>query len=595
MGNYTEKTSRGTPEGHVERPGKRHCKDPEQLVTGTVRQLVQGSENDPEVMKLRDDPKAVKLAVQQQGTSLKYASERLRDDAVVVKLAVQRDGHSLEYASERLRNDPEVVKLAVQTRFSGTSLEYASERLRDDAEVVKLAVQNNGISLQYASERLRDDPEVVKLAVQNNGTSLKYASERLRDDPEVVRLAVQSDVFSLQYASKLVRNDPSIVNAADPGLQHLACSAGFKALEIAPEQLRDDPDFVRTAVLQSPHALQFASQRLRNDPRIVKAAVQRDGDALQFASELLRDDLELVITAVRNSGSALRYASKALQGDAETVQSAALAKRNYCSVLPYASCQLQQDMGPMLVALADIRMAQEAHNHKGALAVLSKLQPPLNQHPLLLRAAGLLNAELPGINDTKKEHGQIILSVKFDLHADGSHVASSVYDAMCRNSALDKFKIYLPNTFGKGFCRDMKTATVEQGHCFGACERKCCKATCDGNNGSEIQFGRRILCRDFPGKITTHSCWAWSFRWHLRCAAQGSSGLMVQVEESGGLGAGQRIETRMAAEEGLKVVRVEVPEHGWADDAVRRLGEEITRWRARGCDKQLQVIKRGDY
>jgi len=533
-----------------------------------------------------DDPSFVKIAVQNDSNALQYASWKLRDDHKIVKLAVEKSGGTLPCASYRPRDDPEVVKCAVQN--DGRALKNASERLRDDPEVVKLAVQNNGHALEYASERLRDDPEVMRLAVQDSGNALQDASERLRDDPEVVSLAVQELGPALQYASKRLQNHSELTRA----MMHVEVVHALRY----PAPVESIPSFIRTlANVNDVEALMLAPEQLRNDPDVVKIAVQQSAKALKFASQNMRNDPEIVKAAVRNDGSALLYVHMDLRNDPEIVKTAAFAKKNYGNVRQYASLKLQREMGPMLVALADIRLAQETHNHRGALAVLEKLQPPLNQHPLLLHAAGLLGSESAEILDEKKHHGQIILSVKFDLHAHGSRVASAVYEAMSRNSFLEKFMIYLTNTFSKDFCGDMNKVTVLEGHCFGGCERKCCEPVYKADNGSEIQFGRKFMCKDFPGEVTTHSCWAWSFRWHLRRAAQRRCGLMVQIQERDGLGQGQQIETRMAGYEGLKVLRIEVPEHGWADDAARRLAEDILRWRARGCDKQFQVIKRGDY
>jgi hypothetical protein len=65
---------------------------------------------------------------------------------------------------------------------NGTSLKYASDRLKDDESIVMVAVQNRGYALIYASDRLKDNEAVVLSAVKRNGAALKYASDRLRSD-----------------------------------------------------------------------------------------------------------------------------------------------------------------------------------------------------------------------------------------------------------------------------------------------------------------------------------------------------------------------------------------------------------------------------
>jgi hypothetical protein len=71
-------------------------------------------------------------------------------------VAVRQNGMSLKHVCDnaRLRNDKELILEAVNQ--DGTSLMFASDKLRNDEEVVLVAVSQNKASLQYASERLRN-------------------------------------------------------------------------------------------------------------------------------------------------------------------------------------------------------------------------------------------------------------------------------------------------------------------------------------------------------------------------------------------------------------------------------------------------------
>ena len=100
----------------------------------------------------------------------------LRADRELVKLAVQQGGYALEYASEELRADRELVKLAVQP--NGLALEYAAEELRAGIQIVKLTVQQDGMALPLASAAMYDIREIVLLAWCNGGP---YAMGRLAD------------------------------------------------------------------------------------------------------------------------------------------------------------------------------------------------------------------------------------------------------------------------------------------------------------------------------------------------------------------------------------------------------------------------------
>ena len=84
-------------------------------------------------------------------------SEEMRADKKVVLAAVQQNGTTLEYASEEMRGDKEVVLAAVQQNGNG-ALKYASAEMRADKEVVLALkafvlaeVQQEGFILVFAS------------------------------------------------------------------------------------------------------------------------------------------------------------------------------------------------------------------------------------------------------------------------------------------------------------------------------------------------------------------------------------------------------------------------------------------------------------
>ena len=69
---------------------------------------------------------------------------------------------------------------------NGSALRFASERLKDNYDIVLVAVKNNERALGFASERLKDNYDIVLVAVKNNGRALKFASKKLQEDSELI-------------------------------------------------------------------------------------------------------------------------------------------------------------------------------------------------------------------------------------------------------------------------------------------------------------------------------------------------------------------------------------------------------------------------
>ena len=104
----------------------------------------------------------------------------------------------------------------------------------------------------------------------------------------------------------------------------------FRALEHAPEELRNDRQIVLTAVRQEGAALIYASPECQNDKEVVLVAVQQRGLALQFASTNLRSDKEVVLAAVNSNHNALRYAhGEALRRDRDCLVAAGMFDPDY--------------------------------------------------------------------------------------------------------------------------------------------------------------------------------------------------------------------------------------------------------------------------
>ncbi len=95
----------------------------------------------------------------------------------------------------------------------GTSLRYASNKLRDNYDIVMAAVSRNGWSLKYASEELRDNYNIVMVAVENCGTSLEYASDRLQNNYNIAIHAVKNGKCNLCYVGKELQGNYKILNS----------------------------------------------------------------------------------------------------------------------------------------------------------------------------------------------------------------------------------------------------------------------------------------------------------------------------------------------------------------------------------------------
>jgi hypothetical protein len=109
-----------------------------------------------------------------------------------VLAAVNQNGWSLDYASDRLKDNEEFVLVAVNQK--GRYLAYVSDRLKDDKAVVLASVSKNGYALRHASDRLRRDVNFCIECAKKNPDSIAYFLGEAKDLFE----AYNNDVIAVE-------------------------------------------------------------------------------------------------------------------------------------------------------------------------------------------------------------------------------------------------------------------------------------------------------------------------------------------------------------------------------------------------------------
>lgn len=304
---------------------------------------------------LRSDFDFMMRLVKEDGRALKFAAGRIKDNADIVRAAVKQNGSALQYAHSKFKEDKELL-----LESGAGSLEFACEALRDDRDVVLAAVEKCGLQLQFAGNKLKDHKGIVLVAVKNDGDAFEFASEALRDDEgfvlEVVRAGWGGSSF--YYASRRLRKSATFTLKAIEENSFVIANAS--------SQLKNDPQFVLSAVRQFYGCFEYTLEVMRDNFDIALAAVTRDGMELRHVSERLRDNKKIVLMAVRRFSthnyenyrtSPLEFASERLKRDVEVV----LASVHQC---PHSLYNADESMKNHFdIGLAAVRESEEAFEY----------------------------------------------------------------------------------------------------------------------------------------------------------------------------------------------------------------------------------------
>ena len=268
---------------------------------------------------------------------------------------------------------------------------------------------------------------------------------------------------------------------------------------------------------------------------------------MEHVSQRLKNDKEVVLASCRNNGKALLYASEELRKDKEVVLAA--VGSNPIS-LKYALGSLNQD--PDCLVRAKFWGKNGRQN--------------LDQ----------------AVSESKKK---IVLSTKFSLGSDSSPNASKVTILLRQHPYIrnNNFDIYSPNAVSKHTC-DPQWTRMEW-PCRGTHE------TC------------RKECQLQSGVPQPMSCWRYSFRYQLQKAKE-SNGMMIQIVDyqptegmspipQHQLGDGQQIETVMAKDVGVKVIRFYCDENmftsGEEAKSVQKLVKAMRDWYKKKSKESIDI------
>lgn len=135
----------------------------DEIITREIAEIA--VEKDPFTLNLTpfktDEELGIK-AVKKNPYALEWLRE-LRDNFNVVKAAVEKEGFSLEYVSERLQNNYDIVKTAVSCEGQGSSIKFASDELKANKELAIIAIKNSrGRAKKRIAKELRNDIDILK-------------------------------------------------------------------------------------------------------------------------------------------------------------------------------------------------------------------------------------------------------------------------------------------------------------------------------------------------------------------------------------------------------------------------------------------------
>lgn len=148
--------------------------------------------------KIKNNRTLTSLAVKNNGLALEFAHPKFQDDNDIVAIAMHQNLYAKSFIGSKMKlkfysEKKKQTLMAVET--DGTLLRFADTELRNDFDVVWSAVHQNGLALEFASTKLKSDKFIVSEAVKQYSGSIIYAGKFLRQDLDIIELAEINDPY----------------------------------------------------------------------------------------------------------------------------------------------------------------------------------------------------------------------------------------------------------------------------------------------------------------------------------------------------------------------------------------------------------------
>ncbi|MFD1314231.1 DUF4116 domain-containing protein [Namhaeicola litoreus] len=261
--------------------------------------------------ELVESPEFVKKALELNSDLVMWLSEEWRNNKEIMLEVINRIPFYYCYASDELKNDAEIRAAA----FSDKNKFLAAQREEDVDEI--------GVDFLSWPEDWQTDRELLLACSLEFWNWEDDASQLYR---KIIGENFSKDADFFREALQKYGEDGSIFNFSDESLRRdqdllfLCLKAGYElyphmqcTLEsIAPPEFLNEYDFMRKIISHFPNCLSCAGENIKDDTEIVRSAIVKEGNLLEYASNRLRANEEMVLLAIKQNPESKMFADPQL-------------------------------------------------------------------------------------------------------------------------------------------------------------------------------------------------------------------------------------------------------------------------------------------
>lgn len=256
---------------------------------------------------------------------------------------VKRDGKYFYYASESLKDDENIVFQAY--KISTQSFEFASSRIKSNRNFILKALKVDAECVGYAGKSILNDLEIMKEVIKQNDWLIEEAGEKIKSSFEIAEMICVDDFSNIiHFSKKIQRNTRFIIDlinkqpykpsgfiASLPNLEFTNRELLLTFLKnfnyngeeesvlknIAGNELTDDEEVAKAAVISNPYEYLYLSDRLKSNREIATSAVFKNLKIYSFLPNELKEDKDIIKKILGQDGRFYRELPSKFKDDFE--------------------------------------------------------------------------------------------------------------------------------------------------------------------------------------------------------------------------------------------------------------------------------------
>lgn len=242
--------------------------------------------------KLREEQEIIDAALKAHSESVRYLPKILSDDEKM-RLFVEKNPKTYKYASKNLRNEKKLALKAIGIRSN--MIEYIGDELKDDLDIFSKVLEENELAIKYAKENgnVRNNKAIAIKILKKKNMVYQYLSDSLREDEELIILALKNENEDQKEVLNYIPNFSRKSNE----IKEIALKRDAAYFEKLSSKDKSNPDYALVAI--SSHAAYWNSigQDLQEDKNFMLKSIFVNSDVLNyFTDKSWKNDGEFLLS-----------------------------------------------------------------------------------------------------------------------------------------------------------------------------------------------------------------------------------------------------------------------------------------------------------